>query len=205
MKKKILIVGAGGHSKSVIDVIESTKKYVIIGLIDNNFKMKNRKIFKYSILGNDKDLKAIRTRCKLATIAIGQIKNAQKRIDNFKLLKKLKFDLPKIFSTKAYISKNTKVGDGTVVFHGTHINAGSTVGKNCIINTRCIIEHDVKIGDHCHVSTGAILNGGVILGNNSFVGSGSVIKENVRIGKNCIVAAKTFLKKNLEDNTIYNP
>tara|TARA_B100001123_G_C15229965_1_gene994742 strand:- start:516 stop:1130 length:615 start_codon:yes stop_codon:yes gene_type:complete len=203
--EKILIIGAGGHAKSVIDVVESTKKYKIIGLIDNNTKINNKKIFKYEILGSNKDLKIMRKTCKFAIVGIGQIKSAQKRINNFELLKKLRFQIPKIFSTTSYISKNTIVGDGTVIFHGVYVNAGASIGDNCIINTRSIIEHDVKIGNHCHVSTGATLNGGVILGDNSFVGSGAVIKENVKIGKNCIVAAKSFLKKDLEDNKIYNP
>ena len=57
MKSKILIIGAGGHAKSVIDVIEATKKYKIVGLIDNDIKKRNKKIYKYNILGRDKDLK----------------------------------------------------------------------------------------------------------------------------------------------------
>lgn len=205
MKKKILIVGAGGHAKSVIDVIESTKKYQIIGLIDNDRKKKNKKVLNYKILGRDIDLKKIRKYCKLAVIAIGQIKTSQKRKNTFKLLKKLKFSLPVICSSRSYVSKNAKIKDGTVIFHNAIVNAGTKIGKNCIINTGSIIEHDSDIGDHCHVSTRAILNGGVILKSNSFIGSGAVIRQDITIGENCIISANTFLNKNLNNNKIFKP
>ena len=204
MKKKILIIGAGGHAKSLIDVIESTKRFKIIGLIDS--KKNKKSIFdKYKILGSDLQINKIKKYSKLAVVGIGQIKEAKKRINAYELLKKFKFKTPTICSPKSYVSKYSILEEGTVIFHGAIINAGAHIGKNTIINTRAVIEHDVKIGNHCHVSTNATLNGGVILGNNSFVGSNAVIKENIKVGINCIIAANTFLKKNLSDNEIYNP
>jgi len=204
MKKKIMIIGAGGHARSLIDIIESTKKFKIVGLVDNGLRKK--KIFnKYKILGKDFQLSKLKKYSSLAIIGIGQIKDVKKRIFAYELLKKFNFKIPIICSPKSYISKYSSLEEGTVVFHGAIINSGACVGKNTIINTRAIIEHDVKIGNHCHVSTNATLNGGVVVGKNSFIGSNAVIKENIKIGNNCIIAANTFLKKNLANNQIYNP
>ena len=204
MKKKILIIGAGGHARSLIDVIETTKKFKIVGLI-NNGKSKKKIFDKYKILGSDFQINKMKKYSKLVAIGIGQIKDPKKRIYAYELLKKFSFKMPTICSPKSYVSKYSLLEEGTVIFHGAIINAGAYIGKNTIINTRAIIEHDVKIGNHCHVATNTTLNGGVVLGKNSFVGSNAVIKENIKIGNNCIIAANTFLKKNLSDNQIYNP
>ena len=69
---KIILVGAGGHCKSCIDVIEDSGKYKIIGLVDKN-KIK-RNLFNYPILGNDKNLKEIRKISSHAFVTVGQIR-----------------------------------------------------------------------------------------------------------------------------------
>ena len=85
--------------------------------------------------------------------------------------------------------------------HGSIINAGVKIGKNCIINSKSLIEHDAIIEDNCHVSTRLTINGGVIVKSNSFIGSCSVIKQNLKIGKNCFVNANLFLEKDLKNNS----
>ena len=64
--------------------------------------------------------------------------------------------------------------------HGSVVNAGAKIGKNCIINNKALIEHDVVIEDNCHLSTGSTVNGGAIIKKNSFIGSCSVIKQNIK-------------------------
>jgi len=148
MKKKILLLGSGGHAISCADVIESENKYLIIGLID---KLKYSKL-KYPIIGDDKVLKKIKY--KNILIAIGSIKNLLKREKIYQSLKKMNFDFPKIVSPHSYISKNSKIGEGTIIMHNVVINSNVSIGKNCIINTGAVIEHGVSIGNNCHVSTG---------------------------------------------------
>ena len=195
--KNLILIGAGGHCVSCIDVIEKEKKYKIIGVVD---KKKIRNI-KYKILSKDKNFKKIILKCKNVLITLGQIKKTEKRVDLFNRAKKIGFKLPKVISPLAYVSKNAVVGEGSIIMHGAIVNAGAKIGRNCIINTNALIEHDANIGDHCHISTRATLNGGVELGKKSFVGSHSVVRQNIKIGEGSFINANLFINKNLEKNS----
>ena len=192
MKKKIIIIGAGGHAKSCIDVIENQGKYKIYGIIDKSNK---KKLENYKILGNEKKLPIVRKKIDHAFIAIGHLKDNSVRLKIQKLLKKYSFSLPIIISNKAHVSKNAKIGEGSIIMHNCLINSCATIGKNCIINSGAVIEHDANIQDNVHVSTNSTVNGSVLIGQNSFIGSGSVIKQNIKIKKNSFVEANTFVKK----------
>ena len=197
MKKKIVLVGAGGHAKSCIDVIELEKKFKIIGLIDN-YKKIGTKFLGYSIIGNDSDLEKIRKIANHAIITVGQIKNANLREKLFLKVKKYNFKTPIISSPKSLISNNSKIGEGTIIHHGAIVNAGSEIGCNCIINTNALIEHDCKIGDFSHISTSVTVNGGAIIEKKTFIGSGSVIKNSVKIDKNSIIPMGSKIFKNIK-------
>jgi acetyltransferase-like isoleucine patch superfamily enzyme len=197
--RNIILVGAGGHCKSCIDVIEKEKKYKILGLVDNK---KKGKFLKYRILGKDSNLQKFCNTAKYALVTIGQIKNYSARAKLFNKLISLNFKIPCIISPISYVSKHSTVEEGTIIMHGCVINAGSVIGTNCIINTRSIIEHDVFIGSNCHVSTGVIINGGAKIGKNTFIGSGVVIKNNISIGNNCIIGMKIIVKRDIADNEI---
>ena len=196
--KKIILIGAGGHCVSCIDVIEMQRKFKIVGLIDN--KKKNF-LLNYKIVGSDRELKKFSKRIQYALITAGHIKNSKIREHLFKKVLNYGFRFPAIISSLSYVSKHATIGAGTIVMHGSIINAGATIGKNCIINSKSLIEHNVAIEDHCHISTRSTINGGVIIKKNSFIGSCSVIRQNLKIGKNCFVNANSFLNKNLKDNT----
>jgi sugar O-acyltransferase (sialic acid O-acetyltransferase NeuD family) len=197
----IILIGAGGHARSCIDVIELSGKYKIAGLVDKDYNNKKENL-NYPILGTDDDLEILRKKFSTAFITVGQIKSPTSRIRLFKHLKELDYHLPFIFSPRAYLSKNAKIGDGTIVLHDTILNYNAKVGQNSIINNKVLIEHDVIVGDHCHISTGAILNGGVVVGNGSFIGSGVITKQSVSIGKNCIIGAGVVIKNNVKSNDI---
>jgi sugar O-acyltransferase (sialic acid O-acetyltransferase NeuD family) len=189
----ILIIGGGGHCKSVIDVIESTRKYKIYGIIDIKEKV-GQKVLGYKIIGTDEDLEKYRNYVKLAFIAVGFINSVELRIKIYNKLKQLNFKIPVIISPLAYVSKHSFIDEGTIVMHYAVINAGSKIGKNCIINTKALIEHDAIIEDFCHISTGAIINGGVIVGKSSFIGSNATTKQYIKIPENSFIKAGTVVK-----------
>ena len=180
MKEKIVLIGGGGHCHSVIDVIEQTNGYEIIGIVDVKENI-GKKVLDYEIIACDDDLETIFQSCKNAVITVGQIKSSILRVKLYNKLKEIGFNLPVIISPLAYVSKHAILEEGTVVMHHALINANANVGKNCIINTKALIEHDVTVGDNCHISTATILNGGVVVKENSFVGSNSVSKEYITI------------------------
>ncbi|MDI7207023.1 acetyltransferase [Leptospira santarosai] len=202
MKEEIILIGAGGHARSCIDVIESEGKYSIFGLVGTEQEL-GLEILGYNIVGTDRDLEKLHIGCKNAIVTVGQIKNPEPRIRIFQLLKKIGFSLPVIISPKAYISRHSTIGEGSIVMHQATVNLNVAIGNNCIINSKALLEHDVKIGNHCHISTGAILNGEVVVGDASFIGSGSIIKETVSIGSNSLVAMGSRVFADLPEHSKY--
>jgi len=198
---KILLIGAGGHARSCIDVLEEENQFEIAGLIEKGERISNNSLG-YSVIGTDDDLKVLRKHYKNAIITVGQIKSPKIRIKLYQLLKELDFTLPVIVSPHAYVSKHAQIGEGSIIMHGVIINANAIIGNNCIINNKSLIEHDAVIGDHCHIATGAIINGEVSVENETFIGSGAVTKQAIAIGKNCVIGAGVVLKNDIESNKV---
>ena len=190
---KIILIGGGGHCKSVIDVIEQEGRFKISGIIDQP-KFLGSKVLGYDVIGVDNDLKNLSKKFSYALITVGQIKSASKRIKLFKNAKKAGFKFPYIISPRAYVSKYSSIGDGTVVMHNALINANASIGDNCIINSKALVEHDCKISNHCHISTNAIINGSVKVMSKCFIGSNSVTKDGIIIKENTFIKANSLVK-----------
>lgn len=185
MKPKIILVGGGGHCVSCIDVIEQDGKFEIAGIVDANNSCDQ--VLGYPVLGGDDDLSILRKTYEHTLVTIGQIKTPMTRMRLYEQLRLLGFNLPSIISPRAYVSKHSVIGDGSIIMHDAFINAQAEIGNNCIINTKALIEHNSRIGSHCHISTGAIINGGVTVGHGVFVGSNAVVRESVQINENFFV------------------
>ena len=200
IKLRLILIGAGGHARSCIDVIEQQGQYQIAGLIGMPDEVKTQHLG-YAVIGTDNDLPELTKSYKYALITVGQIQTAEHRIRLYHQAIQLGFQLPIIIATTAHVSSHATLGEGSIVMHGAIINAGARVGNNCIINNSALIEHDVTVEDHCHISTGAILNGDVTVGAGSLIGSGSIIKQGVTIGKSCLVDMGITVRQKLGDNS----
>jgi len=184
----LLLIGCGGHARSVIDLVESTGKWKLIGLIGYPEQVGSL-ILGHRVIGSDADLVKLRDSCGHALLAVGQIGAASQRLVLAKSLEQFDFESPTIISPHAVVSNHAKVGFGTTIGHNAIVNAAAEVGIHCIINSAALIEHDVVISDHCHISTGALINGGVKIGNGSFVGSGAMLREGLEIPPNTVISA----------------
>jgi len=201
-KKKLILIGGGGHCKSCIDVIESAGEFEIAGILDVKEKVGSN-IGGYSIIATDEELHRFPAEDYYFLITIGQIKSAGIRKRIFEQLIVTKKRLATVISSHALVSKYSSVGAGTIVMHGAKINAAARVGDNCIINTNANVEHDCMIGDHVHVSTNAVLNGECNVGNGSFVGSNSVLVNGITIGEAVIIGAGAVVNRSLNTPGIY--
>lgn len=180
MKKKILLIGGGGHCHSVIDVIELENKYTIAGIIDKK-EFIGQDILGYKVIGCDDDLQELFKKHKYAIVTIGQVKSNIRKVNLFAMIKKIGFNLPIIISPLAYVSKHAFIDEGTIVMHKALVNANVKIGKNCIINSKALIEHDAIIEDNCHISTAAVINGGVKVKEGTFFGSNATSKEYIEV------------------------
>ncbi len=184
---KILLIGAGGHCKSCIDVIEQQGLYQIAGIIDKDLANETT-VLGYSVIGTDEDLVDLRQEYEYAFVTVGQIASPELKVNLFNRLTELGYNTPAIISPLAYVSKHAQVGRGTIVMHHALINAGADIGENCIINSKALVEHDAQVGNHCHISTGAVINGNVKVSDNSFIGSQATTKQGV------VILEKSFIK-----------
>lgn len=191
--EKILLVGGGGHCRSVIDVIEQENRFQIAGIIDKR-ELLGSKVLNYEVIGCDNDLEMLSKTYKYALVTVGQIRSSELRVKLFTMLKELGFTLPTVISPRSYVSKYAEIGEGTVIMHDALINASVKIGTNCIINTKALIEHDSIIEANSHISTGAIINGGVKVEANCFVGSGATTKEAIIIKKNSFIKVGSVVK-----------
>ena len=196
----ILLVGAGGHCRSCIEVIESRSDFHVCGIIGQKDEV-GGSVFGYSVIGTDDDLGDLVKNYSRALVTIGQIKSSERRHQLFGRLRSLHFELPVVIAASAVVSKRSTIGPGTIVMHGATVNAGAIVGANCILNTHSLIEHDANVGDHCHISTGAIVNGGAKVENHCFVGSGAVVYQGIVVGEQSIVGAGALVFRNLIEHS----
>lgn len=200
-KPSLILIGAGGHARSCIDVIEDLDIFTIAGLVDS-VEDPRREFFGYRVVGLDVNLPDLAKVYQYALITVGQIKSSCIRKRLYAEALALGFKFPAIISRHALVSPHSKVGSGTIIMHGAIIKAGVNIGNNCIINTGAIIEHDTVIENHCHIATGAILNGGVKIASGGFIGSGSVVKQGVSLGINCVVGMGIAVRHDHEENSL---
>lgn len=201
-RKDIILIGAGGHALSCIDVIEQEGTYLIAGLIGADDQINTEKIG-YKVLANDRVLQDLSKAYKYAHVSVGQISSPDLRMKIYSQLKELGFELPIIVSPWAYVSKHACIAEGTIVMHGAVVNAGATIGANCIINSCALIEHCARVADHCHIATRATINGDVKIGSGAFVGSGAVIKQGLEIGERVIVGMGISVRESVQSHQLY--
>lgn len=201
-KPSLILIGAGGHTRACIDVVEEEGIYKIAGLVGLAHEVGSKHLG-YEVIANDSELTTLAKQYQFALITLGQIHTAEHRIRLYGEAENAGFKLPAVIAPTAHVSSHATIGAGTTVMHGAIINAGVHVGKNCIVNTNSLIEHDAHLENHCHIATGAILNGNTSIGAGTFIGSRAVVKEGVSIGTNSLVGMGLTVRHNIANNEKY--
>ena len=199
--KDLILIGGGGHCKSVLDAAESAG-YNILGVLDMPEDV-GKEILSTKVIGTDDDIPAYVDKAEFV-ITVGFIKNPSTRIRIYNKVKEVGGNFATIIASTAYVSKYAKIGEGTVVLHQAFVNAGAKVGCNVILNTATNIEHDAVIGNHCHISTGTMVNGDCKVGERCFIGSQSVLANGISIGDDIIVGAGSLVRKSISEKGIYS-
>lgn len=198
--ERIVLVGGGGHCKSVIDTISSTNEYQIVGIVDVKEKI-GQTINGVNIIGCDDDLLSIyRKEVTNAFITIGSIGDASRRINSYKQLKKIGFELPIIIDKTSIISNRALIEEGTYIGKGSIVNCNVIVKSCAIINTGAVIEHESIIGSFVHIAPGSVLSGNVIIGDGTHIGTNSTIIQGIRIGQNTLIGAGSVVTKSISNN-----
>jgi sugar O-acyltransferase (sialic acid O-acetyltransferase NeuD family) len=200
--KPLILIGGGGHCRSVIDVIEEEGIYKIIGITDHNEKIGGM-ISGYEIIAEDDELPQLIKKYKNCLVTVGQLKDPALKVKLFQFAAESGAQFPAVISPTAYVSKRAKIGEGTVIFHNSVVNSLAVIGENSIVNTGAVVEHDTTIGDHTHISPGSVINGHCRIGNRTLIGSGTVVIQQVSIGDDIVVGANSTVIRDLSEPGIY--
>ncbi|CAM4181911.1 sugar O-acyltransferase (sialic acid O-acetyltransferase NeuD family) [Paenibacillus endophyticus] len=185
--KNIIVFGAGGHAKAVIDTIEKTGIYQIVGIIDG-LKPSGTSFYGYEILGNEQCLVQHEALASSGIVAIG---------DNWTraaVVEKIKNILPRFsFITavhpNASVARGAQIGSGTVIMAGSVIGSDTRISEHCILYANSVAEHDTRIGNYVTLAPGACTGGNVHIGDYSVVSLGAAIIHGKTIGEHTVIGA----------------
>lgn len=200
--KKIALIGAGGHAKACMEIIEMNEEFSVAEIVGQEPEV-GLSLFGLEIKYTDADLALLRNKYDYAFIGIGQIHNPEPRKEMYSNLLNLGYKVPTLISKQAIVSSRAKIGAGSIVMNGAILNADCKVGNNAIINSAALKEHDIVVGDGSHVSTRVTINGSSKIGHGTFIGSGTTIRNGIEIGENSFVGMGSVITESLPPHSRY--
>ena len=193
--EEIVILGFGGHAKSVADSIRRAGQFSIAGYTDLRPSDSP-----YEYLGTDDVLERLyASGIRSAVLGMGFMGKSSPRDSLTEMARKIGFRFPAIVDPSAQIARDAVVGEGAFIGKNAVLNAESSAGDFSIVNTGAIVEHESVVGAHSHIAVGAILCGGVRVGCRTLIGAGAVILQGLQVGNGCIVGAGSIVLGNVED------
>lgn len=196
ISKPLLIIGAGGHAKVLIDALQLLKA-PILGICEQNPVAVNSELLGVPIILSDAELEKYPSESVTLVNGIGGVKDPSLRREVFQRLKLLGYDFFQVIHPSAIISANAVLAEGVQVMAGAVIQAGARIAENAVVNTRTSIDHDCQIGAHVHLAPGVTVCGNVKIGDSVHVGSGAIIIQGIAVGSHCLIGAGTLVQKDV--------
>lgn len=201
--KELYIIGSGGFSKQVIEIVEEQKsineEYHLAGIIDDNPELLGKDVLGYKIVGDTDYLNIFSQKqeiCAVIAIANGKVKQLiHNKLKNVKWIN--------IVHPKAIISKYVTMGQGNIFCAGVIINPQCSIGNHCHINIGSTLGHDVVLKDFVTVMPGCHISGYVKVKEYSTIGTGASIIQGINIEKNVCIGAGATVVKDTEENSVY--
>ncbi|KRE97159.1 acetyltransferase [Paenibacillus sp. Soil766] len=194
----LVVIGEGGHSKVIRDILHSMKHCRIIAILDDKYDelILNNDVYMgpitsvQNLLDQMDDVKFI--------VAIGNNEIRKSIVSKLGITKESYITLK---HETAIISPSATIGQGTVIMANTIINADAYVGNHAIINTGAIIEHDSKLGDFVHVAPKATLTGSVVVKEGAMIGAGATVIPGKNIDEWAIIGAGATVISDIPSNS----
>tara|TARA_B100001123_G_C15336888_1_gene1033206 strand:- start:643 stop:1722 length:1080 start_codon:yes stop_codon:yes gene_type:complete len=198
----IIIIGAGPHAKTCIDIINEMKGFNIVGIIDQKSNI-GKSILDIPIIGIDEDLEIFfKKGVKNAVVGFGGLDNPKARKNKYHQLKKIGYDIPNLIHPSAVIENSASIGNGNQIMSGAIIGSGVKIHDNSIINCGSILNHDSTIENNVHITPGANLAGSVHVGENTIIGMNATVFIGVKIGKNVVISNGLNIINDISDNSV---
>ena len=196
----IVIIGAGGHAKVLLDALLSAGQ-TVHGLLDADATRHGTSVLGKPVLGDDRWLETATMETLRLVNGIGSNGPVTAKRVAFERAKAAGYDFATAQHPAAVVGRDVVLGEGAQLLARAVVEAGRQLGANVTINTGAIVNHDCRLGDHVHVAPGAVVLGGVEVGEASHVGAGAIILTRLRIGSNCVIGAGAVVVKNLPDGS----
>lgn len=193
MPTELLIIGAGGHAKVVIDAIVKSQPDCRIVLVDQDSAKAGKNLlgkFPVNYLDNWSEL------TKYFHVALG---------DNLSRQKLAEIALGEGKQPFTVVHPESSVSPSALVESGCFIAATAVIGPDvfiegsCIINHGAVVDHDCRVGAYTHIAPNATLGGKVLIGKGCLIGAGAIILPGLKIGENVIVGAGAVVTRDVAD------
>jgi UDP-perosamine 4-acetyltransferase len=195
---QVVIIGAGGHGKVVLDILRSAGEFEPIGFIDADTRLAGTKVGGLRVLGPTNVLPKLRQQRNIAhaIVAIGDNRTRQRYLA---AMEQEGFELISAVHPAAFLSPTAKLGRNVVVGPSASIVTEARIGDGCIINTGAIVEHECELADAVHVAPGACLAGRVRVGACAFIGIGAQVIQCLAVGEGATVGAGAVVIQDIPD------
>ena len=185
--RKLIIWGAGGHGKVVLDIARAMALFAEIVFVDDACTSSGQSFCGCQLLPSSEGMEALKAGGHTSFIvAIGD-NHLRERCFQEGLQHGL--DGATLIHPSAVVSGSAHIGAGTVVMPRVVVNAEAVIGNNCILNTGVIVEHDCHIGDHVHLAPGVILGGNATVETYALLGIGTIVLPGGTIGEAATIGA----------------
>jgi sugar O-acyltransferase (sialic acid O-acetyltransferase NeuD family) len=199
----ILIYGAGGHAKAVMEMVQAIGAHQIAGILDDNPALKGKSILGIPILGGRDLLPILHEKgLSLAANGVGGILDIAVRVRLFEMLAQAGFDFPPLAHPRATVEPSVTPGAGVQVFANAYVGSSTVLHPRCMVNTGAIVSHDCEIGAYSHIAPGAMLAGHVYVGERSLVGMGVTTAIGIKIGSGVRIGNGAVVYADVPDKTI---
>jgi len=202
--KNLIILGAGGDGRTLVDMITEINNYEekwnIIGFLDDDPKKQNKIINGYSVLGKIIDYGDFKD-----TYFITMIGNVYERYSRKRINTKLQIEVEKfatIIHPLATVSRTTTIGKGVVIYPGTFIQANVKIGNHVHIHSNVFIGHDSIVDNYVTIASSSTIAGYVNIGEGCYVGMNSSIRDRLNIGKWSVIGMGSTVLKDVEEQHI---
>lgn len=191
----IVLIGAGGHGKVVLDILQCEGKHRIIGFLDADVSLHDTEVAGVPVLGGINQLHKLKS--KKVRGAIVSIGDNRVRLQYAREASEAGLDLIQAVHPRAVVSRSARLGRNVVVAASAVICADAVIGDSCIINTAAVIDHETIIGEAVHVCPGANLAGRVRVEDLVMIGMGANIIQCLTVGARSVIGAGTVVLKDI--------
>jgi UDP-perosamine 4-acetyltransferase len=198
MNRPVIVLGAGGHAKVLIDMLRA-RGAVVLGITDAAPELCAPAVLGVPVIGDDSRIGHYGQQDVLLVNGLGSTGLPERRTALFETFTAAGYTFATVSHPAAVIAGDAVLGEGAQVMAGAVIQPGVRLGRNCIVNTQATVDHDCVIGDHVHLAPGATLCGAVTVGAGSHVGTGAIVVQGVAVGSRCLIAAGAVVIAALPD------